>query len=68
MDFLEKTQVRLNHWLAHNESHRAEYEKLAAELEAAGKAASARQIREMVALSEKTDECLRRALEALAEG
>jgi len=67
MDFVEKVRVRLNHWLAHNESHRAEYEKLAAELDGAGKTASARQIREMAVLSERSDECLRRALDALAE-
>ncbi len=67
MDFLEKIRVRLNHWLAHNESHRAEYEKLAAELDGAGKTASARQIREMAALSEKSDERLRKALESLAD-
>ena len=66
MDFLEKTQVRLNHWLAHNEGHRAEYQKLAAELDGVGKTASAQQIREMVALSQRSDECLRRALDALA--
>lgn len=67
MDFLEKAQVRLSHWLAHNESHRAEYEKLAAELDKAGKTASAREIREMAALSERSDECLRRALDELAQ-
>ena len=67
MEFLEKAQVRLNHWLAHNESHRAEYQKLAAELDGAGKTASAKQVREMVALSERSDECLRKALDGLAQ-
>jgi hypothetical protein len=67
MEFVERVRVRLNHWLTHNESHRAEYQKLAAELEGQGKAASAREIRSMAALSEKSDECLRRALDALAE-
>jgi hypothetical protein len=67
LDFLEKVRVRLNHWLSHKESHRAEYEKLAAELDEAGRTQSAREIREMVALSESSDECLRRALEALAD-
>ena len=33
MDFVEKALVRLNHWIAHNESHQDEYEKLAAQLE-----------------------------------
>ena len=65
MDFVEKARVRLNHWIAHNDSHQQEYESFAAELEEAGKIASALQIREMVALSKKSGECLRRALEAL---
>ena len=67
MDFVEKAQLRLNHWIAHNESHQEEYEKFAAQLEAAGKRASALQIREMVALSKKSNECLRKALTALAQ-
>ena len=67
MDFVEKAQIRLNHWIAHNESHQEEYEKFAAQLEEAGKAASALQIREMVALSKKSNECLRQALTALTQ-
>ncbi len=67
MEFVEKARVRLNHWLAHNDSHQQEYEKFAAELEEAGKSASALQIREMVALSKKSNECLRKALAALAQ-
>ena len=65
MDFIEKALVRLNHWIAHNESHQEEYEKFAAQLQEAGETASALQIREMVVLSEKSTECLRKALEAL---
>ena len=65
MDFVEKASVRLNHWIAHNDSHQEEYERFAAELEEAGKSVSARQIREMVALSKKSGECLRRALKDL---
>jgi len=67
MDFLEKALARLNHWIAHNESHQEEYEKFAVQLEEAGKTASALQIREMVALSEKSNECLRKARTALAQ-
>ena len=67
MDFVEKPQVRLNHWIAHNEGHQEDYEKFAAQLEEAGKPASALQIREMVGLSRKSNECLRKALAALAE-
>jgi primosomal protein N'' len=67
MDFVEQALVRLNHWIAHNESHQEEYERFAAQLEAAGKGASALQIREMVALSKKSNECLRKARTALAQ-
>ena len=67
MDFAEKALVRLNHWIAHNESHQEEYEKFAAQLEEAGKTTSAVQIREMVALCKKSHECLRQALAALTQ-
>ena len=67
MDFVEKAHVRLNHWIAHNESHQEEYERFAAELEEAGKPASALKIREMVTLSKRSNECLRKALAALAQ-
>ena len=67
MDFDEKALARLNHWIAHNESHQEEYEKFAVELEEAGKTASALQIREMIALSKKSNECLRKALTALTQ-
>ncbi len=67
MDFVEKAQIRLNHWIAHNESHQEEYEVFAAQLEEAGKTTSAMQIREMVALCKKSHECLRQALAALTQ-
>lgn len=67
MDFVEKARVRLNHWIAHNEGHQEEYEKFAVQLEEAGKRASAQQIREMVALSKRSEECLRKALSALTQ-
>lgn len=65
MRVIEKARVRLQHWVAHNEHHQEEYARFAAELEEAGQAASAAQVREMVALSRRSGECLRRALEAL---
>ena len=67
MDFVEKAHVRLNHWIAHNESHQEEYERFAAELEETGKSASALQIREMVTLSKRSNECLRKALQSLEQ-
>ena len=67
MNLVEKARVRLHHWIAHNEGHQEEYEKLAAELDEAGKRASALQIRETIELSKRTDECLRKALTALEQ-
>jgi hypothetical protein len=67
MDFVEKARVRLKHWIGHNEGHQEEYEKFAVQLEEAGKTESALQVREMAALSRKSDECLRKALAALAQ-
>jgi hypothetical protein len=65
MDFIEKARVRLKHWLEHNEKHQQEYASFAAELEAAGRQASAAHLREMAGLAAKSDDCLRRALKAL---
>lgn len=65
MDFLARAKMRLEHWIAHSEHHHGEYASLARELEEAGKMESARQIREMIALINRGNECLRAALEAL---
>ena len=65
MEAGEKAIVRLRHWMSHNVHHQEEYEKVAADLEAAGQTASAAQIREMVVLSKRSTECLEKALEAL---
>ena len=65
MDFTEKAQIRIKHWLSHNETHIKEYETFAHELENTHKNESARQIREMSALMEQCNECLRLALKAL---
>ncbi|MBU2548234.1 MAG: hypothetical protein KKB20_07495 [Proteobacteria bacterium] len=65
MEFMEKARIRIDHWLRHNLDHLKEYEVFAAELEEAGKADSARHIREMVDLMARSVQCLRRAEEAL---
>ncbi len=65
MEFIEKAKIRIDHWIEHNEDHLQEYEPLAQELESAGKAESARCIREMTALIAESNECLRRALTTL---
>jgi predicted patatin/cPLA2 family phospholipase len=65
MDFLEKAKIRLEHWVDHSEHHIEEYNDFADELEQAGKSESAEHIREMTKLNQKSNECLKRALEAL---
>jgi hypothetical protein len=66
MDFTEKARVRLEHWISHNDHHREDYEKFLKELQEAGQTESARHIREMMDLTLRSTECLRKALKALA--
>jgi hypothetical protein len=65
MDPLEKAKVRLEHWISHSVHHQEEYELFMEQLQEAGKSESAEQIKQMIALTEKTTECLKRALAAL---
>jgi hypothetical protein len=65
MDFLEKASARLKHWLEHNHHHEADYESFALQLEEAKQDASAQCIREMIALTQKSSDCLTKALESL---
>jgi hypothetical protein len=65
MDFVDKARVRLERWITHNDDHQSEYQTFADQLEGAGKKESAKYIREMIQLSAKSNDCLRRALEAL---
>jgi len=67
MDFLEKAKIRLEHWITHNDHHKEEYELFAEQLEQAGKEESARQVRELIQLAARSNECLRKALEALED-
>ena len=65
MDFVEKARVRLENWIHHSDHHNEEYEMFADQLEQAGKNESAGHVREMILLSSKTTECLKKALESL---
>ena len=65
MEFLEKARVRLDSWIHHNEHHTEEYEIFADQLEEAGMAKSAGYIREMVELTSKSTDCLKKALKSL---
>jgi hypothetical protein len=65
MDFVEKARIRLEHWITHNKHHQEEYELFIAQLEDAGKKESSEQLREVLRLTAKGTDCLRKALEAL---
>lgn len=65
MDFVEKAKIRLEHWITHGDHHYEEYAMFADQLEEAGKVESAEQIREMMNLSSRSTDCLRKALKAL---
>jgi len=65
MEFVEKSRIILERWINHGEHHLEEYGVFADELEGAGKVESAKAVREMMELTSKGAECLRRALKAL---
>ena len=65
MDFVEKARIRLEHWITHNDHHQEEYEMFAEQLQDAGKKESADNIREMMTLTAKGTDCLRKALKAI---
>jgi hypothetical protein len=67
MDIIEKAKIRITNWIHHNEHHQEEYELFADQLEKEGKTESASHIREMAALSEQSNECLKKALQGLQE-
>ena len=65
MDLVDRAKIRIEHWISHNEHHSEDYESFIKELEEAGKTDSARYIREMLDLSSRSVECLKKALTAL---
>ena len=65
MDFQEKAKIRIEHWLSHNESHVKEYEEFLQELQKEGKQACADHIKEMIDLTVKSNDALRKAVASL---
>jgi len=65
MDFAEKARIRLEHWITHNDHHHEEYEMFVDQLAQVGKKESAKHVQEMMELTAKGTECLRKALKAL---
>ncbi len=67
MDSVEKARVRLQHWISHNDHQLEEYEKFVRELEEDGKVESARYVKEMMNLTSRSTEYLKKALKALGQ-
>ncbi|MDL1959179.1 MAG: hypothetical protein LWX01_06915 [Deltaproteobacteria bacterium] len=65
MDFIEKARIRLENWITHNDHHQEEYEMFAEQLEEAGKNESLKHVREVIEMTARINECLRKALKAL---
>ena len=65
MELTEKAKIRLTHWLRHNEEHVREYRDFAYELKASGMTESARHLREMAEIVDRSNESLARALGSL---
>jgi hypothetical protein len=65
MEFMEKARIRLEHWIHHGEQHSEEYSSFAKELEDAGKIESARHLKDMISLTTRSTECLKKAMKAL---
>ncbi len=65
MDYLEKAKIRMEHWIEHNDQHLEEYAKFAQELAEAGKLEAAKHVQEMVDLTAKSSDCLKKAVKAM---
>jgi hypothetical protein len=65
MEFVEKARIRLEHWIHHSEDHYQEYVSFAKELEDAGKIESARHLKEMISLTTRSTEYMKKAMKAL---
>ncbi len=62
MDELEKSRIRLDHWIAHNHDHVKGYAEVAANLQKCGCGGAAALIREAIRLVQEADERFREAL------
>lgn len=65
MELTDKARIRLETWISHNDHHREEYEMFAEQLEQMGKKESAGHVKDMLEMTAKGTECLRKALKAL---
>ncbi len=68
MEFEERVEKRLRHWIEHNEKHSEEYKKLAGELTAKGYEGAASHILKLAEYSEEMNTEIKSALEKLTKG
>jgi hypothetical protein len=66
MEESEKMRVRLEHWIAHNASHRVEFEKWAGRLEEAGQPGASSHMKAAAQGLEDAESCLQKALKELS--
>ena len=62
MNDIEKSRIRLKHWLDHNEDHLKGYEDVAALLEKEGLAEAAAKVRQGIEMTSKANDEFRAAL------
>ena len=67
MNTLEKSRIRLRHWIDHNADHLKGYREVAEALDAEGAVEAAERIRQGIELMERADEELETALKLLPE-
>ena len=65
MEFQEKTRIRLEHWIKHDQGHLEEYQEFALQLEEAGHTDSAQAVKAKADYTQKGLECLQKALNGL---
>jgi hypothetical protein len=62
MDELQKSRIRLDHWIGHNHDHVKGYAEVASNLQSCGYGGAAALIREAIRLVQEADERFREAL------
>ncbi len=65
MEFAQRVEKRLLHWMEHNDKHSLEYRKLAQELSSKGYEGTASHILRLAEISENMNEEIKKALKDL---
>jgi len=65
MDFLDKAKIRITYWMSHSDHHLNEYITFAEQLAEEGKTAASRHIEEVVSLTMRMNDTMKKALQEL---